>query len=293
VLIRCYAKINLTLEVLGRRADGFHDLASLAHTISLADDLRIDPAHEILTRVEAIEMLENNLVTRAAYLLASTTRTRRGAELTLVKRIPVAAGLGGGSSDAAATLVGLNQLWQSRLGYHALASLAGHLGSDVPYFLRGGAAVLRGRGEELEALPAVAGQWLVLAVPEQTLANKTATLYAALTEADLSSGTATEALAARLRSGQGLRGAHLANAFERAARDVFPGLNELWEHLQRRCARPFHLSGAGPALFALADARTEALQLARQVASPGVRTFAARTVQHARASIRATRIEYA
>jgi 4-diphosphocytidyl-2-C-methyl-D-erythritol kinase len=282
VFIRCYAKINLTLEVLGRRADGFHDLASLAHTISLADDLRIDPAHEILTRVEGIEALENNLVTRAAYLLASTTRTRRGAELTLVKRIPVAAGLGGGSSDAAATLVGLNQLWQNRLGYHALASLAAHLGSDVPYFLRGGAAVLRGRGEEVEALPAIAGQWLVLTVPEQTLPNKTATLYAALAAADFSSGTATDALAARLRNGQGLRGAHLANAFERVARDVFPVLSELWEQLQRRCARPFHLSGAGPALFALADTRAEAQQLARQVARPGVRTFAARSVRSAR-----------
>ena len=96
MLYRCYAKINLTLEVLGRRADGFHDLASLVHTINLADDLRLEPAEEILTRVEGIEALENNLVRRAAYLLASSTSTRSGVELTLVKRIPTAAGLGGG-----------------------------------------------------------------------------------------------------------------------------------------------------------------------------------------------------
>src|SRR2546423_3749281 len=105
MLFRCYAKINLTLEVLGRRPDGFHELASVVHTISLADDLRIEPANEILSRVEGIEAIDNNLVTRAAHLLAAETHTRLGAELTLVKRIPTAAGLGGGSSDAAATLV--------------------------------------------------------------------------------------------------------------------------------------------------------------------------------------------
>src|SRR5438067_7385639 len=112
LLYRTYAKINLTLEVLGRRDDGYHELASLVHTISLADDLRISAADALVTRVEGLVLdPATNLVWRAAQLLWSVADGRRGADLTLVKRIPAAAGLGGGSSDAATTLVGLNRLW--------------------------------------------------------------------------------------------------------------------------------------------------------------------------------------
>src|SRR5438445_2570645 len=135
MLYRCYAKLNFTLEILRRRDDGYHDLASLVHTISLADDLRIKPADDLLTRVEGLDIdPDTNLVARAAALLASTTGERRGAELSLVKRIPAAAGLGGGSSDAATTLVGLNTLWDARLDLADLAGLAAELGSDVPFF---------------------------------------------------------------------------------------------------------------------------------------------------------------
>src|SRR6185295_17704236 len=101
-------------EIRGRRADGYHDLASLVHTVNLADDLRIEPAATLLTRVEGLEIdPATNLVTRAARDLADFTRASVGAELTLIKRIPAAAGLGGGSSDAATTLVGLDRLWRT------------------------------------------------------------------------------------------------------------------------------------------------------------------------------------
>ncbi len=292
MLYRCYAKINLTLEVLGKRADGFHELSSLAHTINLADDLRIEPADEIVTRVEGIEAIENNLVTRAAYLLGSTANVRAGAELTLVKRIPTAAGLGGGSSDAAATLVGLNALWQTRIGYHALGALAAQLGSDVPFFLRGGAAVMRGRGDVLEAVPPLVGQWLVLAMPSHTLPHKTAVLYRALEAADFSSGEATDAAATQLAQGTLADGA-LCNAFARAAREVFPGLATTWAELEGWCGRRFHLSGAGPALFALAESRMEANAVARRIKASGVDAIAARTVKHARTSIRSAAFRYA
>ncbi len=293
MLYRCYAKINLTLEVLERRPDGFHSLASLVHTISLADELRIEPANDMLSRVEGMAALDDNLVTRAAYLLASTTHTRHGAELTLVKRIPAASGLGGGSSDAAATLVGLNALWNTRLSLDAITRLAAQLGSDVPFFVRGGAALMRGRGDVLEPLPAVAGQWLVLAVPSQTLPNKTARLYAALARSDFSSGVPTEHAAERMRGGEAVRHAELVNAFGRAAKEVFPELRSLWTQLEERCARPFHLSGAGPALFAFAANRQEARQLAQSAALGNVQTFAVRTVRGARASITRRAIEYA
>ena len=192
MLYRCYAKINLTLEIIGKRPDGFHDLASLVHTVSLADELRIAPADGLRTRVEGLDIdPSTNLVTRAAQLLAAASRTPPGAEISLVKRIPAAAGLGGGSSDAAATLVGLNALWGARLTTRALQVLAAELGSDVPFFVRGGAALMRGRGDRLEVLPPRTGQWLVLLVPPHAIADKTRRLYAALEPADFSDGDPT------------------------------------------------------------------------------------------------------
>jgi 4-diphosphocytidyl-2-C-methyl-D-erythritol kinase len=291
MLFRCYAKLNLSLEVLGRRADGYHDIASVVHTISLADDLRIEPSDEVLTRVEGLDIVPGeNLVTRAARLLAHVTRARAGAQMTLIKRIPAAAGLGGGSSDAAAALVGLNAIWGTRLGYHALGKLALQLGSDVPFFLRGGAALMQGRGEALSGLPPLLGQWLVLVVPTLPVVNKTASLYAALRPGDFSDGERSATLARRFEDRLGLAAGLMVNSFERAARDVFPGLDALWREIEERCARRFFLSGAGPALFALASDRAEARSVAQALHTSDVACHAVRTVKHARAS---RTIEYA
>jgi 4-diphosphocytidyl-2-C-methyl-D-erythritol kinase len=288
-LYRCYAKVNLTLEVLGRRDDGYHELTSLAHTISLADDLRVAEADEIVCRAEGLLLGpdEPNLVVRAAETLQAWTRIDAGAELTLRKGIPVAAGLGGGSSDAAATLVALNTLWGAHLRAAELVSLAAQLGSDVPFFVRGGAAVLRGRGEQLTPVQPLKRQWLVLAVPPHTLATKTAALYAALTPGDYTGGHATDEATAQLERGVTLAGIRLANTFQRAAKQVFPGLSDAWREAELTCGRPFHLSGAGPALFCLAESRAEANRLVPRLEALGLRAYVARTVSHARASVTA------
>ena len=279
MLYRCYAKVNFTLEVMGKRPDGYHELASLVHTINLADDLRVEPADELLTRVEGLDIdPETNLVSRAAELLRNALRERRGAELSLIKRIPAAAGLGGGSSDAATTLVALNTFWGSGLRLHSLAELAAEIGSDVPFFLRGGAAIMRSRGEALQLLTPLVGQWLVLLVPPHDVLDKTRRLYAALVPSDFSSGDATQHAAERLRRGQPFE---CVNAFERAAREVFPGLSEAWQDAERRSKRAFHLSGAGPALFAFASDRADAQQIANLLGEGG---YAVRTVRHARAT---------
>jgi len=298
MLYRCYAKLNFTLEILRRRDDGYHDLASLVHTVSLADDLRIELANELLTRVEGLDIdPETNLVARAAERLVSATGrgSRVGAELSLVKRIPAAAGLGGGSSDAATTLVGLNALWDTRLGLTDLVRLAAELGSDVPFFIRGGAAVMRGRGDELEVLPPLTGQWLVIAVPPHDVLDKTRRLYGSLQPSDFSSGAMTQQAAERLRNHEQLLFDHLANGFERAARAVFPGLSDAWSQAEQVCDRRFFLSGAGPALFTLATDRADARRQLGKLADSNVVAHAARTVKHARASLRfapETRIGY-
>lgn len=283
-LYRCYAKVNLTLEIIGRRDDGYHDIASLVHTISLADDLRIAESDALLSRVEGLAIEPSaNLVSRAATLVQGSMGSAPGAALTLVKRIPAAAGLGGGSSDAAAALVGLNRLWSAGLTLTDLASLAAQLGSDVPFFLRGGACVLSGRGDQLDALPPLRGQWLILVMPPDDLSDKTRRLYAALEPADFSSGQTTRQAREALLHGS-LSDEQLTNAFSRAARRMFPSLATTWSAVEERSARPFHLSGAGPALFALAADRADATRQAAALVRDGFAAQATRTVKHARVS---------
>jgi 4-diphosphocytidyl-2-C-methyl-D-erythritol kinase len=287
LLYRCYAKVNLTLEVLGKRADGYHNLASLVHTISLADDLRLERADELLTRVEGLDIdPDTNLVARAAQRFASATDSNLGAELSLVKHIPAAAGLGGGSADAAATLVGLNTLWSTRKSLSELGQVAAELGADVPFFLRGGAALMTGRGEDLRPLPPMAGQWLVLVVAAHDLVDKTRRLYSILESSDFSSGEASMLAARRLEQRLPLAEDQLTNAFERAAKEVFPGLGDAWSAVERLSERRYFLSGAGPAIFAFASDRTDARSQTQRVASLGLAAFAVRTVKHARTAIK-------
>jgi 4-diphosphocytidyl-2-C-methyl-D-erythritol kinase len=293
VLYRAYAKVNLTLEVVRKREDGFHELASLAHTINLGDDLSIERAVDLRSSVRGMQIdPTENLVTRAARLFAEATSQRRGAEILLRKRIPVAAGLGGGSSDAATALVALNKLWGTHLRRNRLAQLAARLGSDVPFFIRGGAALIRGRGEALDPLPSVRDQWLVLLVPSHSLADKTKHLYASLHASDFSSGQATLRAANAVRSGAPISGAPLVNGFERAARAIFPALESRWQEAERVAHRPFHLSGAGPALFALARDRSDAYETAGSLGSLDEWVRPVRTVGRARASLARQFIEY-
>ena len=151
------AKINLSLEVLNRRPDGFHEVMTVMQTIGLADKIYIKPAADLQFDCNQPELVvEDNLVWRAALLMHELCgeEQQRGADLYLEKVIPIKAGLGGGSSDAATTMMALNQLWEMNLDDDRLVELAAQLGSDVPFFIKGGTALAEGRGERLETLPA-------------------------------------------------------------------------------------------------------------------------------------------
>lgn len=163
-----YAKINFTLEVFGRRSDGFHEVSTVLQSISLADRIEIELGGEG-TRVSVsgagVPSGPENLTWRAVEALRERTGFRGGVHVHLVKNIPVASGLGGGSSDAAAVLVGLNSLAGLDLAPGELLQIAAGLGSDVPFTLAGATALARGRGEELTWLPSPPPMWLVLAMP--------------------------------------------------------------------------------------------------------------------------------
>jgi 4-diphosphocytidyl-2-C-methyl-D-erythritol kinase len=164
-----YAKVNLGLHVLAKRADGFHDIETILQTIDLRDRIRITPLEEkrIEVRCDRPEVPSGpeNLVHRAAQLILSEHEVPGGCRIEIDKRIPAGAGLGGGSGNAAVTLLGLNRLWDLNMSREDHLRMAARLGSDVPFFLEGGTALAEGRGERLTPLRLVPDFWLVLVKP--------------------------------------------------------------------------------------------------------------------------------
>ena len=167
LVLQTSAKVNLALEVLGKRSDGYHEIATVMCAVDLFDRLTLEVAPGLSLEADdpALPIDERNLIVRAAMLLREAAGVAKGARLRLQKRIPVAAGLGGGSSDAAAALMGLNRLWGLRWPRERLEALAVRLGMDVPFFLGRGPALATGRGEHLKRLPAAGAYALVLVNP--------------------------------------------------------------------------------------------------------------------------------
>lgn len=250
---RAPAKVNLGLEVVGRRGDGYHAIVTIFQAVGLFDEVTIGPGDAITLATDPALGGEANLVLRAARALAAAGGVAGGAALGLAKAIPVAAGLGGGSSDAAAALRGLREHWGLALGDAALAGIAAGLGADVPFFLRGGTALATGIGEVLEPLPPLAPTWFVLVTPELPLPpDKTRRLYGALTPDDFGDGTRTLAQADRLRRGESLDPALLVNSFAGPLFRLFPALAG-WRDRLIAAGAPWVLpSGSGPTLFAIA-----------------------------------------
>lgn len=249
--LKAYAKINLTLEVLGRRDDGYHDIASIMQTIDLYDTVTLEPSDEVSLECDVAELdAESNLAFRAAALLRDRANINVGVHIKIQKNIPMAAGMGGGSSDAAATLVGLNDMWGLELPLDQLSGIAAELGSDVPFLLTGGTAIALGRGERVRPMPPADLEWLIVLSPDIQIEGKTAMLYSSLSESSYTRGALTRKLEARIRGGGDVPPQFLFNAFDDVAFDAFPGLDIYWNTLHALGAREIHLSGSGPTLYA-------------------------------------------
>lgn len=300
LITRAPAKVNWTLEVLGRRPDGYHEIVSLMSAIGLADRLTLTPAPAWSVEVMApeplrTELMGDSLVHRAlAALRATSGSDLPAARLTLVKRIPAAAGLGGGSSDAAATLRLVMAYWRRVAGRAVVAPLrarlhaiAAGLGADVPFFLRGGTQLTRGRGDRLEPVPVPPRmrRWLVLLVPPFALPRKTALLYALLTPQHYTDGARTAHLATALVAGDHEALCRAAfNAFKAVAERAFPGLESYRMRLEEACGAPAYLSGAGPALFSCARDGAAARVAAERLRRAGLAAWAVPTLGSAGAT---------
>jgi len=280
--LKAPAKVNLALYVLGRRADGYHELWTLMETVSLADELtlRRAPEGEVTLTVSGLPAPagEENLVLRSASLLRERLGVRAGAEMHLRKAIPAGAGLGGGSSDAAAALVGLNRLWGLRLPEEDLLALGAEIGSDVPFFVAaqcaggGCAAVCRGRGERVEVIETSGLRWYVLVLPGE--GTSTAAVYRALKASSDLTRVPEDAkkIKEALKRGDvsGLR-CLCHNDLQGAALALSGACRRAYEEMRAAGLPRVTVSGSGSALYCICESRREAEDYRKKLQEGGRR----------------------
>ena len=294
------AKINLTLEILNKRADGYHDINSVMQTIDLCDTLTFWendwiqvipeyynlPSEDTLPCNENLNYLKNNLVFKAALILKEETGCRKGALIQLKKYIPSSAGLGGGSSDAAATLKGLNKLWNLKLSMKELAEIGSKIGSDISFFIYGGTCLSRGRGEIIEKIKSISKKWLVVILLPLRINDKTKKLYSYVTFKNYSDGKFTKNLIENINNNgcnnfQNLISTNnknfknntngseidslLFNIFETIYNEYFEEYKNWADKLNKIIDKPFHLSGSGPSIFYISEKEQEIIKIAKKI----------------------------
>lgn len=245
------AKINLTLDVLHKRPDGFHEVEMIMTTVDLADRVWLRPSNDGHINIRVSERFvpndRKNLAYQAADLLRRKYGIREGVEITLDKKIPVAAGLAGGSSDAAATLRGLNRLWNLQLSADELAELGAKIGSDVSFCVHGGTALAKGRGEKIQHLPAPPNCWVILAKP--SISVSTADIYRNLDVNSIKHPDTAGMLEALHSGSYNKMCASLGNVLEPVTMKLHPQVVVLKEKMEQFGADAVLMSGSGPTVF--------------------------------------------
>ena len=226
VKLRAYAKLNLTLKINGKRPDGYHDIDSVMQSISLHDEVDIKTTDSGINVSCSIPGIENNTAQKAAELFLNETKIKSGVNIHIKKNIPLSSGLGGGSADAAATLIGMYKLFNLNLHKEKLLELGAKVGSDVPFCLVGGTARCTGRGEKVERINPQTGSVFMLIIPKIEVSTKT--VYNKYDQV-----------------GQG----STDNALEKAAVGLFPEIGKMKAAIDRATGQSWKMSGSGPALY--------------------------------------------
>lgn len=279
--LNAYAKINLALDVLYKRPDGYHEVAMIMQAIKLADTVTLTKQPntiELSVNIPGLPADTSNLAYRAAALLKQYAGTQQGVQIKLDKRIPLAAGLAGGSADAAAVLKGLNTLWELKLSLAELSKLAAQLGSDVPFCLYNSTMLATGRGEILEALPLLPACYVVLAKP--AIEVPTAWVYQQFRADKVSQRPDIAAMRSCLAQGD-LAGVaqRLANVLESVTIGAYPEIAKIKELMLTYGAMAALMSGSGPTVFGLVRSREQAEEMACRLQGEGVpEIFVAETV---------------
>jgi 4-diphosphocytidyl-2-C-methyl-D-erythritol kinase len=290
VRIPAFAKINLRLEILGKRADGYHELRTIFQSVSLHDELRLHDSRRpgIVLAIHGSEPLsrepfQKNLVYRAVDALRHELKIRSGVEIELHKKIPAGRGLGGGSSDAAAALLGYLRLTRRKLPTARLLEIAASLGADVPFFLLGGRALGIGRGDEIYPLPDIAKQYILIVSPRD-IHVPTPEAYrwvkAPALRATLTKGAANPTLWKFCALCWSTLGSGLSNDFERPVFRRHPRLDRIKRVLLQRGAAEASLAGSGSAVFGVFP--SPALARRAAVGFPHDQTFVCETLSRDR-----------
>ena len=286
IRINAMAKINLGLDVLRRRENGYHDVKMIMQTVNIYDTLEFvkTEAPGIVVKVDAMELPtdENNLIYKAAKLLFEQCAVTKGVIITLTKRIPIAAGMAGGSTDAAAALVGINQLFDLQLSIQELKEIGVKIGADVPYCIEGGTALSEGIGEILTKLPDAPDCFVVVAKPEISVSTKY--VYENLHANELKYHPDIDGMVEAIRNGD-LDGVctRMENVLETVTEKKYPVISELKALLKNAGAENSLMSGSGPTVFAIFKEKEKAEKALEIVKDSGlakqsfVTTFAKET----------------
>lgn len=251
--VKAPAKINLTLDVLHKRPDGYHEVEMIMTTVDLADRIglerRTDGQIRIISADRYVPDDHRNLAYQAAKLLRDTYGIKEGVTITLEKKIPVAAGLAGGSSDAAATLKGLNYLWDLKLTSDQLAVHGAKIGSDVSFCVYGGTALATGRGELIQELPAPPNCWIILAKP--SIGVSTADVYGGLKINEVIHPKTKDMIRAIHDKDYELMCEAMGNALEAVTLKLHPEVSMIKEQMMKFGADAVLMSGSGPTVFGI------------------------------------------
>ena len=253
--VKAPAKINLTLDVLYKRPDNYHEVEMVMTTVDLADriglETRKDGQIKIISADNFVPDDQRNFAYQAAELIKSTYDIKEGVDISIEKQIPIAAGLAGGSSDAAATLRGLNELWNLNLSLDELAELGSKIGSDVSFCVYGGTALATGRGEKIQELTAPPTCWVVLAKPK--IGVSTADVYGGLNIEGLKHPNTKQMIKAIETNDYELMCQSLGNVLETVTFNLHPEVITIKEQMQRFGADAVLMSGSGPTVFGLVE----------------------------------------
>lgn len=262
---RAYAKINLGLRIIRKRPDGYHDIETVLHRIDLYDELEFLPSPAITVSGGPPALpTEDNLCTRAARLLQSALGRNDGATINLTKNIPIGAGLGGGSSDAAATLLGLLKLWETSIEPARLHELALQLGSDVPYFLNDGSASASGRGDVLEYFPLAIPHWILVAFPHVHVSTAWAYSNLSLDTREVSRPPLAQLVREHMGDPASLRSL-VGNDFEPLVLKAHPEIAAVKQALLASGAAFAQMSGSGSAVYGLFTDASKARETAARL----------------------------
>ena len=285
---RAFSKINVGLAITGKRDDGYHDIDTIFQSIFLGDSLYFARHHSVVFSGDAPELpyymaqlipyTESNIAMKALRMVQDYTGCTQGAAIHLLKRVPPCAGMGGGSGDGAAMLLGLNKFWDLRLTDEELLTMATKLGSDVPFLLKGGTARGTGRGEQLEVLPTNSAQWLLIVKPEVSIS--TAEAYGRFLGTSRVTSSTMDTVTTHMNA-KDFRQAFMAsdNTFEELIFPIHPKLVACKQFFLDR-GFPTIMTGSGPTMVVLLEKALDAIRLQEDIKKAGYNWLSLITKTH-------------